>query len=78
MFFFINGEKAMESFTQSDIKRRLKTLKTEHRKLEALIVQETSLPLPDQIRVCRLKKRKLAIKDEMAQLENMLLPDIIA
>lgn len=68
----------MESLDKSRLKRRLDTLKSEHQKLEDLIIQEMSVPLADQIRICRLKKRKLAIKDEMAQLENMLLPDIIA
>ncbi|HET9512023.1 MAG TPA: DUF465 domain-containing protein [Sphingomonas sp.] len=33
---------------------------------------------PDQLLVARLKKRKLLLKDEMAQLEDMLIPDIIA
>ena len=68
----------MESFTQSQIKQRLNALKSEHQKLDALIAQEMLSPVTDQIRICRLKKRKLAIKDEIAQLENMLLPDIIA
>ena len=67
----------MESFTQSQIKQRLNALRSEHQKLDALIAQEMLSPITDQIRTCRLKKRKLAIKDEIAQLENMLLPDII-
>ena len=32
----------------------------------------------NQVRVQRLKKRKLALKDQIAQLESALLPDIIA
>jgi len=31
-----------------------------------------------QLRLQRLKKRKLALKDEVARLENQLIPDIIA
>jgi len=68
----------MESLTQSQIKQRLNVLQTEHKKLDLLIAQETSSSVLDQIRICRLKKRKLAIKDEIMRLENMLLPDIIA
>ena len=68
----------MESLTQNQIKQRLLTLKSEHQKLDLLIAQEMLLPCVDQIRACRLKKRKLAIKDEITRLENMLLPDIIA
>ena len=33
---------------------------------------------PDTIRIQRLKKRKLALKDRIAGLEDRLLPDIIA
>lgn len=68
----------MESLDQRRIQQRLKTLMSEHRELDDLIKREISAPLADQIRICRLKKRKLAIKDEIARLENLLLPDIIA
>ena len=39
-------------------------------------LQETS-PF-NQLQMQRLKKRKLGLKDQMAKLESMLLPDIIA
>ena len=68
----------MDSLAQNKIKQRLDSLKTEHKKLDSLIkalIQQTGI---DQIRVQRLKKQKLALKDEIARLENMLLPDIIA
>ncbi len=68
----------MESLTQDRIKQRLAALKTEHRDLDFLIENIVSRPGIDQIRIQRLKKRKLALKDEIARLENMLLPDIIA
>ncbi|MEE1562855.1 MAG: DUF465 domain-containing protein, partial [Alphaproteobacteria bacterium] len=32
----------------------------------------------DLLQIQRLKKRKLALKDEIAQIESKLLPDIIA
>jgi len=32
----------------------------------------------DQMLIQRMKKRKLALKDRIVQLENILLPDIIA
>jgi hypothetical protein len=34
--------------------------------------------LPDQLQLARLKKRKLRLKDEIAVLEDALIPDIIA
>ena len=35
-------------------------------------------PAVDQLQIARIKKRKLRLKDEIAQLEDMLIPDIIA
>jgi hypothetical protein len=57
---------------------RLEVLKREHRDLdEAIHVLETS-GRGDQLRLRRLKKQKLALKDEIARLEDDLTPDIIA
>jgi len=60
------------------IKRKLAELRTEHRDLDDVIarVQETQ-PF-DQLQLQRLKKRKLALKDQIIRLESRLLPDIIA
>jgi hypothetical protein len=33
---------------------------------------------PDQLQIARLKKRKLRLRDELAELEDRLIPDIIA
>lgn len=61
-----------------DIGRRLTHLRTEHRDLDAAIVALASMPQPDQLQVARLKRRKLAIKDEISMLGDQLIPDIIA
>jgi len=59
--------------------RRLHELRSEHRDLDTVIArlsaEQGSL---DQIQVQRLKKRKLMLKDEIAWLENRLIPDDIA
>ncbi|MGB8842534.1 MAG: DUF465 domain-containing protein [Aliidongia sp.] len=60
------------------IKQRLTALKSEHRDLDDVIAQLATSVTADQLQIQRLKKRKLAIKDIMARLESMLLPDIIA
>ncbi len=66
---------------QSDserLRQRLSQLIEEHRDLDDVIARiEESAPF-DQIQLKRLKKRKLMLKDEMARVENLLLPDIIA
>lgn len=61
-----------------DIGRRLAHLRIEHRDLDAAIVALTGMPQLDQLQIARLKKRKLRIKDEIAQLGDSLIPDIIA
>jgi hypothetical protein len=43
-----------------------------------VIAQLAASPTANQLQVQRMKKRKLALKDIMARLESMLLPDIIA
>ena len=60
------------------IKQRLTALKSEHRDLDDVIAQLGASATTDQLQIQRLKKRKLALKDIMARLESMLLPDIIA
>jgi hypothetical protein len=57
---------------------RLVRLKTEHRDLDAAIDALRAGASPDQLQLARLKKRKLRLRDEIALLEDQLVPDIIA
>ena len=57
---------------------KLVRLRLEHRDLDAAIEALRALPAPDQLQLARLKKRKLRLKDEIALLEDQLIPDIIA
>jgi hypothetical protein len=57
---------------------RLVRLRQEHRDLDAAIEALRISPATDQLQLARLKKRKLRLKDEIAQLEDQLIPDIIA
>ena len=57
---------------------RLVRLRLEHRDLDAAIEALRATAAPDQLQLARLKKRKLRLKDEIAQLEDRLIPDIIA
>jgi hypothetical protein len=56
----------------------LATKRQEHADLDAAISTLVASGLADQMLLQRLKKRKLALKDRIVQLENLLLPDIIA
>ena len=50
----------------------------EHRELDDRITEMRGGSAEDQIDIQRMKKRKLHLKDEISNLENALLPDIIA
>lgn len=57
---------------------RLAYLRTEHRDLDSAIEALRGTAGPDQLQLARLKKRKLRLRDEIAMLEDLLVPDIIA
>ena len=60
------------------MRKRLAILRIEHRDLDAAIDALTAAGSPDQLQIARLKKRKLALRDQIAMLEDYLVPDIIA
>ena len=60
------------------IRARLDEARLEHRDLDAAIAALGERTAPDQLGIARLKKRKLRLRDEIAVLEDQLLPDIIA
>ncbi len=57
---------------------RLGALRIEHRDLDAAIAALAADGPADQLQIARLKKRKLRLRDEIAALEDRLVPDIIA
>ena len=60
------------------LRRKLDELKTEHRDLDDVIDRLAHQFPYDQLKLQRLKKRKLVLKDLIARVESNLLPDIIA
>ncbi|WP_407065634.1 YdcH family protein [Devosia sp.] len=56
----------------------LATKRQEHSDLDAAIQTLTDSHVADRMLIQRLKKRKLALKDRIVQLETILIPDIIA
>jgi len=63
---------------QERLQQKLAELKSEHRDLDDVISRLLEQRPVDLIQVQRLKKRKLVLKDLIAKIESMLLPDIIA
>ncbi|MCK6372103.1 MAG: YdcH family protein [Gammaproteobacteria bacterium] len=57
---------------------RLKELRVQHRDLDVAIAELTRNPHTDQLRVSRLKKQKLRLKDMITKLESELIPDLNA
>ncbi len=57
---------------------KLEGLKREHRDLDEAIHALEAKGTADVLTVRRLKKQKLRLKDQIAQLEDRLTPDIIA
>ena len=64
-----------QSFAQLD---RLRELRVSHRDLDYLIDRLQDDPMVDQLRIRRLKKRKLLLKDMISMLESELIPDMDA
>jgi hypothetical protein len=64
--------------TLEALRRKLEELKSEHRDLDDVIARLSEAATRDQLQIQRLKKRKLALKDQIIKLESALLPDIIA
>jgi hypothetical protein len=60
------------------LKAKLTALTVEHRDLDDVIARIAERVPFDQLQLQRLKKRKLALKDQISKIESELLPDIIA
>jgi hypothetical protein len=60
------------------LRLRLASMRVEHQDLDAAVAALETVPNPDQIRIARLKKKKLALRDEIVRIEDLLTPDIIA
>lgn len=61
-----------------ETRARLAMLRTEHRDLDMAISALAETAIPDQLQLVRFKRRKLRLKDEIAMIEDQLIPDIIA
>lgn len=61
-----------------DPRQVLEMLKAEHRQLDDEIEALRLTGSGDQLEIARLKKRKLMLKDEIAALNDRIVPDIIA
>lgn len=63
---------------EPQVRARLAELRLEHRDLDDAIHRLTESVYVDQLQLRRMKKRKLMLKDAIALLESMLIPDLDA
>ncbi len=64
--------------TADEISKWLEELSVEHRDLDEVIAHLVATGHPDSMRIQRLKKRKLRLKDMMERLQSELIPDLDA
>ena len=64
--------------TEEEMRKRLATLRIEHRDMDAAIAALSAADSSDQLQIARLKKRKLRLRDQISIIEDFLTPDIIA
>lgn len=68
----------MEDEAEFELRARLAELRIEHRDLDDAIHRLAEDPTADQLRLRRMKKRKLLLKDAIARIESRLIPDLDA
>jgi hypothetical protein len=74
----MNDDDETNESEHAPLRLKLSVLRVEHQDLDAAVHALEAKPMPDQIQIARLKKKKLALRDAIAQLEDVLTPDIIA
>ncbi|MFS2316868.1 YdcH family protein [Maricaulis sp. D1M11] len=67
-----------ESLDQEVLLARLEELRAEHASLNAEVDALAECGVVDQLKIARLKKEKLRVKDEISRVEDQMTPDIIA
>lgn len=63
---------------EAALRAQLAELRQEHQDLADSIEALAARPLADQLQIARLKRKKLALRDQIQKLEDQLMPDIIA
>lgn len=64
--------------SDAKLRKQVALLRQEHADLSASIDALAVARQPDQLLIARLKRKKLALKDDILRIEALILPDIIA
>jgi len=63
---------------EAELRTRLHELEIEHRDLDEVIDRLSNDISIDQLRLSRMKKRKLLIKDQIERIQSQIIPNILA
>lgn len=74
----MNDDEPYLSDEEKELRAELARLLQEHADLDASIEALGCMPAPDQLMIARLKRKKLALRDDIVKIQDNLLPDIIA
>jgi hypothetical protein len=74
----MNAYSDLSMKTDDVLRYELEVFRREHRDLDEAILALGEAINADQLTLRRLKKKKLALKDKIALIEDRLTPDIIA
>lgn len=72
----MNDDEAEDS--EATLRARLADLTQQHGDLDVAVQAIAHSPMPDMLVIGRLKRKKLALKDEISRILDALTPDIIA
>lgn len=73
-----NGQGTEARLEQAEIARWLEELRVEHRDLDEVVAYLVETGHADNMKIQRLKKRKLKLKEAIERLESRLIPDLDA
>ena len=74
----MNAPNDLAMKSEDILRVELEVFRRQHRDLDEAIMALAALSTADQLTLRRLKKQKLKLKDQIALIEDRLLPDIIA
>lgn len=63
---------------EETLKIKLRALLEEHRRVDDAVAAMAERPAPESLELQRMKRRKLALKDEITAVQDQITPDIIA